>query len=80
MHLGNDINPVDDQARSLWRPQCSVQHGTILGDIDVFAGQHRVSAIRQTNLLSKINKCTQDFGVDQILGQVDIEITRLESE
>jgi hypothetical protein len=40
----------------------------------VFAGQHRVSAIRQANLVSKINKCTQYFGVDQVLGQVDIEI------
>jgi hypothetical protein len=46
----------------------------------VFAGQHRVSATRQTNLLSKINKCSQDFGVDQILGQVDMEITRFEGE
>jgi hypothetical protein len=26
-----------------------VQHRTILGDIDVFAGQHRVSAIRQAD-------------------------------
>jgi hypothetical protein len=46
----------------------------------VFAGQHRVSAIRQADLVSKINKCTQDFGIDQVLGQVDIEIARLEGE
>ena len=61
MHLGDDINPVDDQARSLGRSQRRVQHRTILGDIDVFAGQHRVSAIRQADLVSKINKCTHGF-------------------
>ena len=71
---------VDDQAGSLGRPQRGVQHRAVLGDVDVFAGQHRVAALRQADLVSKINKCSQDVGVDQVLGKVDIEIAGLEGE
>ena len=72
--------PSTTRLASLGRPQRGVQHRPILGDVDVFAGEHRVAALRQADLLGKIDKCTQHVGVDQVLGQVDIEIAGLEGE
>ena len=81
VYLGDDIGPIDHQAGALGRTQRGVQHGTVLGDIDVFpGGKHGVPAVRQAHLVCKINKGTQHIGVDQVLGEVDVEFASCEGE
>src|SRR4029453_15827660 len=75
VHFGDDIDPIDDQAGSLRIPECGVQHRSVLSGVDVFAGQHRFSAIRQADLIGKINQGAYDVGIDQVLGEVDVEVT-----
>ena len=80
VYLGDDIGAVDDQAGSLGRTQRGVQYRTVLGDVDMFPGEHGMPAIHQTHLVSKINKGAHDVGVDQVLGEVDVEIARCVGE
>jgi hypothetical protein len=77
MHFRNHVDAVDDQAGSLGCPQRRVQHSPVLCDVDVFAGQHRITALCQTHLASKINECTQNVGIDQVLGKIDIKTAGL---
>ena len=36
------------------RPQRDVQHGAVLGDVDLLAGEHRVDALAQAGLLGQL--------------------------
>ena len=42
----DDVLAVDDQRALPRHPQRDVQHGAVLGDVDVLAGEHRVAALR----------------------------------
>ena len=80
VHSAIDVCPSTTRLDRLGRPQRRVQHRPVLGDVDVLAGQHRVSALGQADLVGQIDECTQDVGVDQVLGQVDVEVAGLEGE
>ena len=45
VHLGDDVDAVDDERRALRHPQRHVQHRAVLGDVDVLAAEHRVAAL-----------------------------------
>ena len=43
MNLGHDIIAIDGEALAVRRPQRDMQHGAVLGDVDLVAGEHRVA-------------------------------------
>ena len=49
----DDVDAVDDDAASARRTQRGVQHGAVLGDVDLLAGEHRVDPLRQPGLLGE---------------------------
>src|SRR5947209_5102572 len=40
--VGNVVGAFDSQRRALGHAQCDVQHGPVLGRVDVVAAEHRV--------------------------------------
>ena len=51
VHLGHDVHAVDLDHRALGRPQRDVEHGAVLGDVDLLAAEHRVDAVAQAGAL-----------------------------
>ncbi len=45
LHLGHDIDTVDDESGARGHPQSDVQNGAVLGDVDVLTSKHRVDAL-----------------------------------
>ena len=74
VHLRHHVDPVDHQAGVPRQPERGVQHGPVLGDVDVLAGEHRVAALGQPDLLAEIDQRGQDLRGDQVLGQVDVQV------
>ena len=50
--VGHDVLAVDDDRRASRRAQRDVQHGAVLGDVDLLAAEHRVDARAQAGLLA----------------------------
>ena len=75
MHLSDNIVTVDDQLRRSRRAQRGVKDRSILGRIDVRAGEHRIAP--RLDLRSgrdAMQRCQHPI-VDQMLGIVDAQIT-----
>ena len=53
--------------------QRNVQHSTILRSIDMLAGKHGIARILDARLSHEVEKLSEDFLVDQILGEVEKE-------
>ena len=53
VHLGDDVDPVDDERAAARHPQRHVQHRAVLGDVDPLAGEHRVAPLGDTGLLGQ---------------------------
>ena len=47
VHRGDDVLAVDLDHRALGRAQRGVQHGAVLGDVDLLAPEHGVDAVAQ---------------------------------
>jgi len=47
VHLGDHIDPVDDEPRMTGHPQGHVQHRTALGGVDPVAGEHGLEVLTQ---------------------------------
>jgi hypothetical protein len=52
-----------------------VEHRTVLGDVDAIAAHHRVAPLGQAHLLGQCEERREDLVVDQVLGQVDEQVT-----
>ena len=53
VHVGHDVVAVDVDALALRRPQRDVEHGPVLGDVDVLAAEHGVDAVAQAAVLGQ---------------------------
>ena len=51
--LGHDVLAVDDDRRAARCAQRHVQHGAVLGDVDLLAREHGVDALAQAGLLGE---------------------------
>ena len=80
VHLGHDVDAVHDQTGVARQPERGVQHRPVLGDVDVLAGEHRVPALGQPDLVGQVHQRVEDLGVDQVLGEVDVQVARGEAE
>ena len=52
--LLDDVDPVDDERALARHPQRHVEHGAVLGDVDVLAGEHRVATLLDAALARQL--------------------------
>ena len=68
------VLPVDRQLRVAGQPQRGVQHGTVLGDVDVLSAKHRLPAAGDVSLLREPQQRRDDVVVDEVLRQIDVQV------
>ena len=74
VHLGTTSIPSTTSSASRGVAQRGVQHGPVLGDVDVLAGEHGVATLGQPDLLGQLDQGGQHRVVDQVLRQVDVQV------
>ena len=79
--VGDDVLAVDLERASARQPQRGVQHGAVLGDVDVLAARtsRRAARSRPTSL-GQVEQRRQHVVVEQGLRQVDVQVGRGERE
>ena len=78
VHLGHDVLAVDDDRRAPRRAQRHVQHGAVLGDVDLLAAEHGVDPRAQARLLGQLRRSSRERLVgDAVLRVVEVEAGRL---
>ena len=60
--------------------QCGVQHGAVFGVVDVHAGVHGLGALVELDGLGEVCEQLQGFRLDQVLGQVEVQVARVEAQ
>ena len=78
--VGHDVVAVDLDALALRRPQCHVEHGPVLGDVDVLAAEHGVDAVAQTALLGERDEEPHGLVGDAVLRVVEADAGGLDHE
>ncbi|OEI67192.1 hypothetical protein Cus16_3201 [Curtobacterium sp. ER1/6] len=80
VHVGVDVLAVDDERRldALGTTERGVQHGAVLGDVDVLTGEHRLEALGDTGVLRDLEQRGEDVVVDEALRQVHGQVGGLE--
>ena len=56
VHIAHHILTVDGQRRIAGQSQCRVQHGAVLGGVDVLAGQHRVATLLEARRPGQVHQ------------------------
>ena len=74
MYVSNYILAVDRQGRITRQSQRGVQNRSVLGSIDVLAGEHRVPAGFQVRRAGQVDQQCQGLAVHPVLAVVDIEV------
>ena len=77
MDLGDDVDAVDDERRALGHPQRDVQHGPVLGDIDLVAAEHGVAMALEIALASEVDEQAHRLVGDPVLRVVEVQPGRL---
>ena len=77
VHLGHDVDAVDDERAPARHPQRDVEHGAVLGDVDPLAREHRVAPLRDPRLLGERDEQPQRLVGDAVLRVVEEEARRL---
>ena len=78
--LAEQYDLVDEELGVAGQPQRGVQHGAILGDVDVLAAEHRGAAPRQVDLVGEPQQGRDDVVGDEVLGEVHAEVSEVEGE
>ena len=76
--VGDDVLPVDHQPGIGRQTQRRVEHGAILGDVDVIPGEHRIAPLDDAGGVRPTDQRTEQFVVDRLLREVDAEIAGLD--
>lgn len=82
VHVGHDILAVDDERALLARGTAKrgVQHGAVLGCVDVDAREHLVTALLDAHGAAKVGEKLHGLVGDEVLREVEVEVARLEGE
>ena len=56
VHRRHDVDLVDGDPLVGRRAQRDVQHGAVLGDVDLLAAEHRLDAVAQPGLLGQLDQ------------------------
>ena len=77
-HVLIDVLAIHHEGRGGARraAQRGVEHGAVLGGVDVGTGEHRVAPLLDTHLACQPQQQLRGFGRDQVLGQIDVQIGR----
>ena len=78
--LGHDVLPVEHDRRPARRPQCRVQHGPILGQVDPFASEHRVDPGPQAGFLRQAQEKIEGLVGNPILRIVEEDARRFRGQ
>ena len=78
--VDDDVLAVHCQGVSGRAAQGRVEDGAVLGDVDVLAVIHGVAAARDVYLLGELDQGVADVVGQQVLGQVDVEVSQLVGE
>ena len=81
-HILDGVLTVDDVfAFVLDRAaQCGVQHGAVLGVVDMHAGVHGLGALVELDGLGEVSEQLQGLRLDQVLGQVEMQVAGIEAQ
>ena len=71
--LLDDVDAVDDQRAAARHPQRDVEHGPVLGDVDVLAGEHRFAPFVDAALGGEVAEQQQRLVDDPVLREVEVE-------
>ncbi len=74
MHVGDGVLAVDGQLDAPRLAQSGVQHGAVLGGVDVHAGEHRVPVLLEAGRPREIDQQFHRLPGDSVLAVVDIEV------
>ena len=69
---------IDEDALVPRRAQRHVQHGAVLGDVDLIAAEHGVDALAQAALRGEVQQQTQRLVGDAVLGVVQVQASRFQ--
>jgi hypothetical protein len=78
--LLDHIGAVNDQVFAGRHAQRHVQHGAVLGDVDVLAAEHGVAALGHAGLLGQRDEQPHRLVGDPVLGVVEVEPGRLRGQ
>ncbi len=74
MHLAHHVLAVHPDGGRFGGAQRRVQHGAVLGDVDLLAVEHRVPQPRHARCLGELPQQPQRLVGDQVLGVVDGQV------
>ena len=80
VHVLHHVLAVDDELCVAGETQCGVQYRAVLGDVDPLTVEHGIAAAGQIHLLRQTHEGAHDIVVDQVLGEVDPQISEVEGE
>ena len=73
VHLGDHVDAVDDQRRVLGHPEGHVEHGAVLGDVDVVAAEHGIDPPAQPAGLGQGQEEADRLVGDAVLRVVEVQ-------
>ncbi len=81
-HVLDGVLAVDDVLAFVLdrTTQRGVQHRTVFGVVDVHAGVHGLGALVELDGLGEVGEQLQGFRLDQVLGQVEVQVAGIEAE
>ena len=80
VHLPHHVGAVHDQRCGPRHAQRHVQHGPVLGHVDVLAAEHGVPPLRHAGLAGQLDQQPHGLVGDPVLGVVQVEPGRLRGQ
>ena len=57
-----------------------MQHGAVFGVVDVHSGVHSLGALIELDGLGKVGEQLEGFRLDQVLGQIEVQVAGVEGQ
>ncbi len=73
MDLSNDVDAVHDERGLLGHSKGDVEHGAVLGHVDVLAAEHLVATLDESRLVGELEEQFHGLVGDPVFGVVEIE-------
>ena len=80
VHLSHDVLPVDDERARAGQAERDVERGSVLGDVDVLAAEHRVAALGDAALVGERKQKRDRLLGDAVLREVGVDPGGLERQ
>ena len=82
VNVSNNVLAVDDELAFVgsWAAQCGVQNSAVLSVVNVLTREHSLGALLQLHSLGEVSEESESFWLDQVLGQIKVQIASFEGE